>query len=353
MNIKGYLNILILAILICSCEKFELEQASETFFHVRIAGTELPVLVRGNTSAKKFIIYINGGPGATSLDVANADLFDWSNGLEENFAMVYYDQRGCGNAQGDFDEGTLTIAQYVKDLDAIITVLQEKYDRPDIYLMGASFGGYIGAKYLMTQDFESKISGWISVDGAYNFDFDLSWQYRRTFMVNIALEELEKGNMVNHWSDALEWAESNQVISTREQKNRLRDFIGWPGQIIIPEEIASISVRQYLRIGFASSYNAFPAFLSANLEIVNDRLNADAEGDNLIESVESITLPSLFIWGRYDDLIVPEEGKAVFDNFGTPDEYKFFELLPNSSHEPFISDPENFKALVVDFVNSH
>ncbi|RIV71549.1 alpha/beta fold hydrolase [Flagellimonas aequoris] len=353
MDLKRYMTLLLLTMLMGSCEKFELDTEADTFFHVKIVGTELPVLVRGNTSSKKFIIYINGGPGATSLDVARADLFHWSDGLEENFAMVYYDQRGCGNAQGNFDESTLTVAQYVRDLDAIVTVLQDKYDNPSIYLMGASFGGYIGAKYLMDDNLESKIDGWISVDGAYNFDYDLSWQYRRTFMVNIALEELGKGNRLEHWTSALEWADANPVITTREQKNQLREFIGWPGQIIIPEEESSISIKQYLGIGFASSYNPFPAFLSTNLEIVNHKLNADAEGDNLISEVSNITLPSLLIWGRYDDLIVPEEGRAVFDNFGTPVGDKFFELLPNSSHEPYISDPTNFKNLIIDFVQSY
>lgn len=299
------------------------------------------------------IIYINGGPGSTSIDVATADMFGWSDGLEENFAMVYYDQRGCGNAQGNIDENTLTIDQFVKDLDAIVAVLKVKYQDPAIYLMGASFGGFIGASYLLTNSNQDKISGWISVDGAYNFDYDLSWQYRRTFLENIAIEEMNKGNMVSHWTAALEWIYDNPTITTREQKNEWRTFVGWPGGIIIPEELASISLRQGLKIGFNSSYNPFPAYLSQNLEIVNNKLNEDAEGINLISKVSNLTLPSLLIWGRYDDLIVPEEGQDVFNNFGTDTADKHFKLLPNSSHEPYISDPENFKNAIIEFVKKY
>jgi len=336
-----------------SCESFEHVTVANTFFQVRSEGTVLPVWVKGNTASGKFILFINGGPGLTSIDVARADMFQWSRGLEEHFSMVYYDQRGCGNAQGQFDESSLTIDQYVSDLDAIVNVIRNRFDDPELYLMGHSFGGFIGIRYLLKGDFQEKIEGWISIDGAYNFDFDLSWQYRRTFLVNIAEEEIQKGNNLEHWEDALAWTERNPVIATRQQKDEWRGYIGWPGGIIIPEELADLSVRQYLSIGFASSYNPVPAYLSPNLEIVNDRLNEDAEGQNLIEAVSAVTIPALLLWGRYDDLIVPEEGQAVYLHFGTAPQEKFFVLLPESSHEPYISDPEHFKSEVIDFVSNH
>jgi pimeloyl-ACP methyl ester carboxylesterase len=353
MNRIAFITMAILNLTILGNEAFCSTDAENYFFHVRIEGTEIPVWVRGNISSKKIIIYINGGPGSTSIDVAKADMFNWSEGLEENFAMVYYDQRGCGNAQGNIDENTLTISQFVKDLDAIIGVLNDKYQNPSIYLMGASFGAFIGINYLLTNNFEDKISGWISVDGAYNFDYDLSWQYRRTFLINITNEEISKGNRIDHWTEALEWTNDNQTINTRELKNKWRNFVGRPGEIIIPEELPKLSFGQYLGIGFASSYNPFPAYLSSNLEIVNDQLNEDAEGINLITAVSSVTLPTLLIWGRYDDLIVPEEGLVVFNNFGTSVDDKYYKILPNSSHEPYISDPENFKSEIIEFVNKY
>ncbi len=343
-------SLILLSLLgITSCEKFELEENTDTFFHVDIEGTQLPVWVKGNTASKKMVIYINGGPGLTSIDVARADMFGWSEQLEKEVAMIYYDQRGCGNAQGNLDPKTLTLAQYVRDLDAIISVLKAKYNEPEIYLMGHSFGGFIGANYLLTDGLQNKIAGWISVDGAYNFDYDLSWQYRRTFLKNIAEEELAKDQDNTHWQEALAWVQANPVIENRDQKNELRSYIGWPGEFIIPEELATLSVRQYLGIGFASSYNPFPSYASNNLELVNDALNEDAEGVNLIQAVKDISIPCLFITGKYDDLIVPEETQDVFDNLGASD--KTLSIFPASSHEPYISAPEKFQQEILSFVN--
>lgn len=334
-----------------SCEKFEVEKTSDAFLHVQIDDAMLPVWVKGNTASQKLIVYINGGPGLTSIDVARADMFGWSKSLEKDFGIVYYDQRGCGNAQGNFDEESLTLDQYVKDLDAIVTVLKSKYEDASIYLMGHSFGAFIGANYLLDSRLENKIQAWISIDGAYNFDYDLSWGYRRIFLENIALEQIEDGNLISHWEEALKWVEDNPEILTRQQKNEWRSFLGWPGEIIIPEEIATLSIRQYLSIGFASSYNPFPSYLSSNLKLVNDKLNKDAEGKNLINSVKDISIPALFIWGRYDDLIVPEEGEEVFANYGSDISRKTYSLFPESSHEPYISDPERFYSEVKDFIS--
>ncbi len=353
MKSNTLLTLLWLITCCTACETFDVSSDTDTFFHVQMDGAELPVWVRGNTASGKLVIYINGGPGATSIDVARADMFDWSASLEEEVAMVYYDQRGCGNAQGPIDENTLTVDQFAKDLGAIVSILKSEYHGAQIYLMGHSFGSFIGVNYLLYHQGSEHIAGWMSVDGAYNFDYDLSWQYRRTFLINVANEELDQGNMVDHWTSALEWADTNQEILTREQKNEWRQFIGWPGGIIIPLEETSLSFGQYLGIGFASSYNPFPAYLSPNLEIVNDWLSKDAEGRNLISAVSALTLPTLMIWGRYDDLIAPEEGMAVFENFSTPPSEKRFVLLPHSSHEPYISDPDGFQQEIINFVRMY
>jgi len=276
-------------------------------------------------------------------------MFNWKESLEKEVAIVYYDQRGCGNAQGNIDETTISTSQYVADLHAIITVLNNQYPDASVYLFGHSFGSFIGARYLLQENYQEHIEGWISMDGAYNFDFDLSWVYRREFLIGIAMEELAKGNKTQHWEAALEWALENTVISERDQKNKFREWIGNPGEIIIPEELGALSLRDYLRIGFASSYNPFPSYASSNLELVNDLLNAEVEGINLMNQVHHLQLPTLFLWGKYDDLITEQEGRAVFEKLGTDEAQKKFVLLPKSGHEPMFSDPERLNKELLIF----
>lgn len=347
----------ITSLIVSSCKKFDLEDNANTFFNVKINGAELPVWIKGNTKSKKMIIYINGGPGGTSLGDAKADIFKWSEKLEKSFAMVYYDQRGTGNAQGNFDEGTLTIDQYVKDLDAIITILKTKYDNPEVFLIGHSFGSFIGVSYLLYQNFEKKIAGWISIDGAYFMDQSLYWQYRRTFLINIANEEIAKGNNVAEWQEALDWANNNLAINTGEQENKFMNYLYLtdPTKSVMNKEdkLKSKSFKQILSILFTSSYNSLPAYASFHYNVVSDKLRKDAEGKNFVSTVSSLTLPAMFIWGKYDWNVPPEIGQEVFNNMGTNSSDKFFKLMPNSSHVPYLSDPEVLQNEITDFVTKY
>ncbi|MEZ5059017.1 MAG: alpha/beta hydrolase [Saprospiraceae bacterium] len=349
-KIKHVLCALLLCCCLPACEKFELEKKADTYFHIQSENAVLPVWVRGNTSSKKFIIFVNGGPGLTSIDVALIDLLKWKDGLEKDFALVYYDQRGCGNVQSNLSKEDISVGHYVRDLDAIIEVLKSKYSNPEIILMGHSFGSYISMEYLQNADFQDKITAWISIDGAFNFDQELSWQFRRAFLDTIANEELAKGKEIQHWQNALDWLDQNPVISTREQKKQWQDFIGRPGGIILPADELEITGRELLKIGFDSPYNVFPAYFSTNLEIVNEVLNDEVEGKNFIAYAENIEIPSLFIWGKYDDLIVPQEGKTAFEKLASKPEDKEFILFENSGHEPFLSEPIFFEATVANFL---
>ncbi len=351
---KRFIYIFLTGLIVLSsgCDEFEISEEANTFFHIEINNTELPVWVKGNSESRKLLVYINGGPGLTSIDVAHSDKFGWSEVLEDKFAMVYYDQRGCGNSQGNLLEESLTVSQFVNDLDAIIKVLKSKYEGSSIYLMSHSFGSFIGANYLLDSVRQSNISGWISIDGAYNFDYELQWKYRRDFLINIAKEEISDGNQIEYWSDVLSWTETNLIINTDDQKDEWRNFIGKPGEGIIPLEEGKLSLGQYLSIGFSSPYNPFPAYLSNNLEIVNDKLNEDAEGKNIISEVSAITIPKLMMWGRYDDLIPIEQGFDVYNNLGTSGNSKSFLIMESSGHEPYISEPLKFQNSIADFINS-
>ncbi|WP_339915836.1 alpha/beta hydrolase [Yeosuana marina] len=351
---KKYISIIIgiVIISVSSCtEDFSLSENSDTFFHVSVNKTALPVWVKGNTKSNKIIIYINGGPGLTSIDLAKMDMFNWSENLENYYAIAYYDQRGTGNAQGTMDVSSLTIDQYVKDLNAIISVIKDKYNNPQIFLMSHSFGSAIATNYLLTDNLQDNITGWISIDGAFNFDYDLQWVYRRDFLINIANEEINEGNTIDYWQEALQWTNNNLEISTREQKNQWSRYVYSSRVNLIPLEEASSDFGAYLGVGFASSYNAFPAYTSTNLITVSRHLNMDVEGDNYINSVSQIDIPTLLIWGRYDDLIPPELGYDVFNNLGTNNSEKYFSLFEKSSHEPYISDQEKFKNEVSLFLD--
>lgn len=352
MRISAYIFLLIGLTLISCEENFLLEENTNTQFNVRINDVELPVLVRGNTASKKIILFVNDGPGLPILDHAHIDLMNFKD-IESSFAIAYFDQRGTGNAQGVINKGSLTLKQYNEDIFDIIRVLEAKYDQPDIFIMSHGFGSYLSSFFLLSYEDSNSVKGWINLDGNLLIQESTVWEYKHTFLVNIAVEEIGLGNNIAHWTDALDWSANNPTISKQAQKDQWRSYLGNPSEFIIPSEQRDLLTREAFDIIFTSSYNPFPALWSRNYKITAERISEEVNGTNLIPELSRLTLPTLNIWGRYDDIIPPELGEDIYDAIGTPSADKYFEVLLNSGHQPFENEPSLVSQKVVDFVGKY
>ena len=81
---------------------------------------------------------------------AERPLFRYFNsGLEHRFVVVYWDQRGAGRSfDRQADPRRLTVAQHLRDLDAVVDHLRNVLGRRRIILVGHSWGAALGLLYL-------------------------------------------------------------------------------------------------------------------------------------------------------------------------------------------------------------
>ena len=54
----------------------------------------MPVVIRGKVNSDVLILFLHGGPGGTAMKKIGTRAF---NGLEEEFGVVYWDQRGASS----------------------------------------------------------------------------------------------------------------------------------------------------------------------------------------------------------------------------------------------------------------
>mgnify|MGYP001793812510 CR=1 FL=1 len=103
----------ILLLLLTSCDQATIgADVSETYF-VRYKGADMPVYARGNTASGKLILVIHGGPGGDGY--VYSQLY-FSDQLEKEYGMLYWDQRGQGASQGQYGGSQVTIEQMREDL---------------------------------------------------------------------------------------------------------------------------------------------------------------------------------------------------------------------------------------------
>ncbi|MBO6185500.1 MAG: alpha/beta fold hydrolase, partial [Chryseobacterium sp.] len=95
-------------------------ESIDTEFFIPIEKTNLYTRVAGNPD-KPIIITLHGGPGAFNVD---HEFF--RNVFEDDYLMVYFDQRGSGKSD-EWKEKTMLITdQFVKDLDHVVDYIKNK-----------------------------------------------------------------------------------------------------------------------------------------------------------------------------------------------------------------------------------
>ncbi|MCB9235659.1 MAG: alpha/beta hydrolase [Bacteroidia bacterium] len=349
LNINLLLLSLLCFIILQSCEKLVPDTNSNDFFNIHRENGDIPVLVTGNTASGKICLFIQGGPALTAINLQDTDLYHW-NDFEDDFAVAYYDRRGLGNSQGTFDTSQVNLKNEIQDLDAIIRVLHDKYNA-EVYLLSHSWGGFTAASYLLGNP--QPIAAWIDIDGFIVAPADTLWRYRRDFLQGVALQMLAEGQDTLKWNDALAWVAANPVIATPQQQKEWQAFLGPPGSPTNPPDPGFPPFGQELELVFFSSYNIFPFYVSPKWKIVRDHLLGEVANVDLRPQLYKITLPTLVIYGRYDNNLCPETGKDVFDLLGTPANDKDLLIVPESNHYPMYNNPDVTNPAIRDFILNH
>ena len=171
--------------------------AKEDLFFLQNDGAIMPIRVMGNKQSDRFVIFLHGGPGGNVVG-ARDFLAPSFAGIEEDVAMVYWDQRCAGASQGNCDNSELSFEAYSEDLDKVILLLEDHYgDNIDVFLMSHSFGGWLATMYLSDRQRHDRISGWIDIDGAFNAP--MLFAAAREQILAVGARQVALGNSVDKW----------------------------------------------------------------------------------------------------------------------------------------------------------
>ncbi len=346
MEINLRLSIVIALLGWSSCTPLDPGRVDDTFF-LHNDGADMPVWVRGSQLNRTYIIMLHGGPGGNSMVYANFER-KFKEVLEERYAMVYWDQRGSGSAQGNIKESSLRLDQFTEDLYKLIKVLQDRYEEPRIFLMGHSWGGTLGTAFLMEEDYQAEVVGWIEVNGAHNIV--LGYQLQRVFVMDRAETRIIAGEDVAKWERILAWCEDNPVIETRAQKDSVWQYmIAAGGQDNVNTQ--GPSMREYLNHAFTSPHS--PALAGINLVWTSGAMSEHVDTIALSSGMHVIRLPVLILWGEKDGVTPVGLAHDAFNSVGTPDADKHMVIFENSGHSPMYDEPQRFVDEVVDFVEQY
>ncbi len=339
----------IIMVVVASCQKDDLDDLNRTLY-VRHQGADMPAHIYGNGAEKVFLIILHGGPGGNGLTYRTQAFRDE---IEQEVAVVYFDQRHSGQSQGNFSKDDITIDLMAEDVMALTKVLQTKYgDDCRFFLLGHSWGGTLGTAVLLQGDNQEAFKGWIEVDGGHDLSgiYAANIQYFRT----VAQEQINLNNNISYWQSTLDEVNRLDPEFNDSDAKFLNSEAFAAEEKLIDDNVIEKPGNDEATTALLTSvfgYNPLTAFwsgTSVNLTLLDQGIWEDL---SYADQLHRITLPTLLLWGRYDLVIPPAMGEAALASLGSTEKELY--IFNRSGHSPMVNQPGSFAAQVLAFIEMY
>lgn len=289
--------------------------------------------IRGEKENNPVILYLHGSPGSPELPIIK------DTGLEQHFTVCYWDQRGAGMTfNSDTDHTTMTTEQFVEDTRQITDSLRKWYKVDKIYLMGHSWGSYLGAKTI--EKYPELYHAYIGIGQVCN-----QLESERQAYDYIVAEARKAGDTktIEAFEGYDKYADdfpSNDYLLKVRTNSMNKYGVGIRHRDCSMFDIA-VDLLYYRGYTFMDKLN----YLQGTMFSLENMFHKVIE-DNLFETSTRFEVPVYILHGKYDHQVSYHLAKAYFDSIDAP--HKEFITFQESAHSPNIEEPQRF----VDVVKS-
>jgi alpha/beta hydrolase fold len=108
---------------------------------IKLGGVDQYILIRGRSVSNPVVLFLHGGPGMPMMYLAHK----FQRPLEEAFTVVQWDRRGAGKSYDpNIPADTIRVSQEISDTRDLVNLLRKRFHQQRIYLVGHSYGSYLG-----------------------------------------------------------------------------------------------------------------------------------------------------------------------------------------------------------------
>lgn len=303
---------------------------------ININGMEQGMFIKSKDKTKPVLLFLHGGPGMPNGWINQR----YPNVLEDYFTVCYWEQRGAGLSYSpDIKPETMTAEQLVSDTLEVTNYLRKRFGQEKIYLLGHSYGSFIGiqAAARSPQLYKSYI-GMSQV--ARQFESEkLAYKY----MIEYYSKAGDKGML-----QKLEKFPIPEMDSFPNSFRPLRDEAMHKSGIGTTHDMKSVVSGVFMPVNLNREYtlgekiNLWRGKWSAHsTNLWNKMMEAD-----LTKKVTKLDIPVYFLHGIFDYTVAYPLTKDYFKMIQTP--MKGFYTFEQSAHSPFVEEPEKMGHLLKD-----
>jgi len=343
---KRYRLILAIGLMLIAgaCEKSEFITDGD-FFHLDNDGAKMPVWVKGNFNSDVILVTVHGGPGDSGMAFSISPGFKL---LEDDYMIVYWDQRFSGMSQGHTDLSTMNPDQFIEDTEKIVQLIQQKYPGKKLFMLGHSWGGQLSAGYLGRDNHASNFKGWIDLNGSIYAELEAQLM-KGWILERVPAKLAEPEADTEFWQFIIDWYEANPNPGNYSAPEPYWYASALSGDVYDLERYYELMKIPYGELIFNSMFS-MSYYVNAF-----GRTEDIAPWDELdyTQELGNIYIPALMLWGADDGIVPAGVADYVYNHLGTDPSMKEVVKIPECGHGPFAEYPEIFYQEVANFIETY
>jgi pimeloyl-ACP methyl ester carboxylesterase len=307
---------------------------------VEINSVEQGMFIKSKDVHNPVLLFVHGGPGMPEYWLAQR----YPTGLEDHFTVVWWEQRGAGLSYSpDIPPETMTAEQFIADTLIVTRYLLERFGQEKLYLMGHSWGSYIGIQAAVQAP--ELYHAYIGV-GQVSYQLQserLAYEYALAYY---------RQNGDRRMVRKLETAPPTLTVPLPAAYEALRDDYMHGAGIGTTREMKSVITGIFLPSWQFREYT-----LAEKVNLWRGKVHSRSrdfglwdimQATDLAQQVIVLAIPAYFFHGQYDYTCAYPLAKAYFEKLEAP--LKGFYTFENSAHTPIFEEPEKALAILLEDV---
>ena len=265
------------------------------------------------------LVVLHGGPGA-----AHNYLLEIAGLASTGRPVIHYDQLGCGNSTHLRDRGAefWTVELFLEELANLL----EKLDVGPHHLLGQSWGGMLGAEYAVTRP--SGLQSLVISNSPASMDLWVAEANRLRQDLPSDVRDALSQHEANGTTDDPAYLAATQVFYDRHVCRVLPN----PPEVVATMTQLNEDPTVYHTMNGPNEFYCIGSLRTWSI----------------IERLDAIVAPTLLISGRHDEA-TPGTVQPFYDRIADV-RWTVFE---ESSHMPFVEEPEHYRDVVGAFLTEH
>jgi pimeloyl-ACP methyl ester carboxylesterase len=303
---------------------------------IEIGGIRQGFFIRSENTENPVILFLHGGPGSPELAISLP--YETSERLEKYFTVCYWDQRGAGMSfSKSIDTNTMTVEQMVEDTRQMTEYLKKRFNQQKIYLMGHSWGSFLGIKTI--ERYSENYLAYIAIGQVSNqlesekLAYDYMLQHATEINDTKAIKDLTRYDR-----NASDFPIFKYIMTTRSLLMN-KYGIGMTHKYLPMTEV-------FKNMMFFEGYTLSEKinYLRGSLFSNNHFFDSVFIKEDFFRTSLLFDIPVYITHGKYDYQVSYALACEYFDVIEAPE--KAFFTFENSAHSPNIEEPEKFVQII-------